>query len=132
MKLILYAESEKSTKVRFMEKGKVTKSSSSSLQDQPERVQLPSLVHASKFEDEDDGSCTSTQSRLLSSRGESMELAHLAGTVPTTKKRAPRMRKASSSEFKGLVALITHSKNNKGNESNVDGVLKRWTVISKY
>eukprot|EP00602_Paraphysomonas_sp_CaronLab_P011187 CAMPEP_0185041812 /NCGR_PEP_ID=MMETSP1103-20130426/41587_1 /TAXON_ID=36769 /ORGANISM="Paraphysomonas bandaiensis, Strain Caron Lab Isolate" /LENGTH=1453 /DNA_ID=CAMNT_0027581715 /DNA_START=6 /DNA_END=4367 /DNA_ORIENTATION=+ len=125
-------ESEKSTKVRFMEKGKVTKSSSSSLQDQPERVQLPSLVHASKFEDEDDGSCTSTQSRLLSSRGESMELAHLAGTVPTTKKKAPRMRKASSSEFKGLVALINHSKKNKGNESNVDGVLKRWTVISKY
>jgi len=94
---------------------------------------LPSLAKdLSKFrKDSSDHTGDSFQSGP-SSRSESFEHADLVGTFPVVKKKKPKLRKAGSNEFKGLVALINHSKKNKGGNNSVDGVLKRWTVISKY
>lgn len=56
-------------------------------------------------------------------------------SFPSLKKKTTT-RKTGAKEFKGLVALINHSSKSKGstggNDSNIENVLRRWSVLSKY
>lgn len=57
-------------------------------------------------------------------------------SLPSMKKKQLPLQKSGSKEFKGLVALINHSSKIKtgpnASDRAIEGVLKRWTALSKY